>query len=213
MKTVVYLIRHSEKYKRFINIDNNDSFQLCNEKIILSNEGEEKAKKLSEIEELSNIDIVIASNYVRSIETAKYIADRNNKDIFIMDGFGERKIGTNSIEEYPKDFELKQYFDDSYKLPRGESKTEVTDRMYKSILSVINLYKGKRVAIVSHGTAISFLLSKWCKVTPVNIDGNKFDIDIKYKDKKVFNGKIGAPEVFKLTFNDSELIDIENVRY
>ena len=148
MKTVVYLIRHSEKYKRFINIDNNDSFQLCNEKIILSNEGEEKAKKLSEIEELSNIDIVIASNYVRSIETAKYIADRNNKDIFIMDGCGERKIGTNSIEEYPKDFELKQYFDDSYKLPRGESKTEVTDRMYNSIISIINLYKGKRVAIV-----------------------------------------------------------------
>ena len=129
-----------------------------------------------------------------------------------MDGFGERKIGTNSIDEYPKDFELKQYFDNSYKLPKGESKTEVTDRMYKNILSVINLYKGKRVAIVSHGTAISFLLSKWCDVNPVNIDGNKFDIDIKYKDKEIFTGKIGAPEVFRLTFNDEELVDIENIR-
>ena len=52
MKTVVYLIRHSEKYKRFINLDNNDSFQLCNEKIVLSSEGERKAKILSEIDEL-----------------------------------------------------------------------------------------------------------------------------------------------------------------
>ena len=211
MKTVVYLIRHSEKYKRFINIDNNDSFQLCNEKIVLSSEGERKAKILSEIDELSNVDVVISSKYVRSISTAKYIADRNNKYILIMEGFGERKIGTNSIEEYPKDFELKQYFDDNYKLPNGESRREVTDRMYKSLLSIINLYRGKRIAIVSHGTAISFLLSKWCMVTPFNIDGNKFDIDIKYKNKEVFNGKIKSPDMFKLIFDDSELIDIEKI--
>ena len=34
--TEVYLIRHSEKYRNFNNIINDDSFQLFNEKIILS---------------------------------------------------------------------------------------------------------------------------------------------------------------------------------
>ena len=38
--TEVYLIRHSEKYRNFNNIINDDSFQLFNEKIILSINGE-----------------------------------------------------------------------------------------------------------------------------------------------------------------------------
>ena len=74
----VYLIRHSEKLRNVVNIDNDDSFQICNEKIVLSSIGEEKAKKLSELDELKNIDKVFASTYVRSISTAKYIADVNN---------------------------------------------------------------------------------------------------------------------------------------
>ena len=57
-KTIVYLIRHSEQLKinGIKNIVEDD--QISNEKIILSVEGEEKAKKLSEREELNNIDVI-----------------------------------------------------------------------------------------------------------------------------------------------------------
>lgn len=63
-----------------------------------------RANILSEIDELSNIDKVISSNYVRAISTAKYIANKNNKDIDIIDDFGERKFGVDSCDELSSNF-------------------------------------------------------------------------------------------------------------
>ena len=92
-KTIVYLIRHSEQLKvdGIKNIDENS--QISNEKIILSVEGEDKARELSKREELNNIDVIWSSNYVRAISTAKYIAYNNNLEINIDSNFNERKLG------------------------------------------------------------------------------------------------------------------------
>lgn len=45
--TTVYLIRHSIKDKNYGEFDSNDSFQIRNEKLILSTEGEKKAYDLA----------------------------------------------------------------------------------------------------------------------------------------------------------------------
>ena len=88
----IFLIRHSEQLKlKGIKKINEDS-QIDNEKIILSVEGENKAKKLSKLEELNNIDILWSSNYVRAIATSKYIAKNNNIDINIDERLNERKL-------------------------------------------------------------------------------------------------------------------------
>ena len=77
MKTTIYISRHSQPMK--LNFDkSSDCLQLQNEKQILSIEGERRAKILSELDELKNVDVVISSNYVRAIETAKYISEKNN---------------------------------------------------------------------------------------------------------------------------------------
>lgn len=110
MKTTVYISRHSEPMKIEDNLSN-DSMQLKNEKQILSCEGERRAKILSNIDELQNINIVISSNYVRAMSTAKYIADKNNKDLIIMDDFAERKFGIDSWDELPNNFGEKQLED------------------------------------------------------------------------------------------------------
>lgn len=90
--TTVYLIRHSEQLKLTGTNFSNDSDQLKNEKIILSITGEEKAKKLSELPELQNIDLLFSSNYARAIATAKYIAKQNKLEINIDARLGERKL-------------------------------------------------------------------------------------------------------------------------
>lgn len=90
--TKIYLIRHSEQLKiNGKNIKSEDS-QISNEKIILSIDGERKAKEISELEELNNIDVLWSSNYVRAISTAKYIALKNNIEINIDENFNERKL-------------------------------------------------------------------------------------------------------------------------
>lgn len=209
--TEVYLIRHSEKYRNFNNIINDDSFQLFNEKIILSINGEMLANKLANMEEMSNIDVVFASNYVRSIGTAKYIAYRNKIDVNIDKNFGERIYGINSVDEIMDDFNVKQWNDIDYKFPNGESRRDVTNRMYNALIRVINDYKNKRIAIVSHGTAISFLLDRWCDVFVNYNNDNKMNTKIVFKNKIIFDNNISAPCVFKIVFDDNNIISIENI--
>ncbi|MFV0275162.1 MAG: histidine phosphatase family protein [Bacilli bacterium] len=79
--------------------------------------GEERAKILSELQEFNNIDCVISSNYVRTISTAKYIANKNDLDILIDEDFGERSHGVNSYDELPRDFKNKTIFENPFNAP------------------------------------------------------------------------------------------------
>lgn len=143
------------------------------------------------------------------MSTAKYIADKNNKDLIIMDNFGERKFGINSWDELPVNFELKQLEDENYKMPNGELRKEVTRRMLKALDNILERYNGKKIIIVSHGTAMMFLFMNWCSVKPRE---GKWERVMSFNNKVFFDGKYSAPELFKLEFNDNQLINIENIR-
>ena len=168
MKTI-YVMRHSEPLKP-ISINNKDYLQIQNEKWGLTINGEKLAEKKSQLNEFANFDMVISSNYVRAISTAKYFT----KDkLFIDDNFGERKFGINNWDELPKDFGKKQFDDFNYKLPNGESINEVIEREYNSLINILNNYYDKKILIVGHATALASLLSKWCEIDYT--DGYKFD--------------------------------------
>ncbi len=198
--TTIYLIRHSKTLKPNYLISS-DNLQIQNEKQILSIDGERIAEQKFENDEFSNIDILFCSNYVRTIATAKYLADKNNIDINTIDDFGERKFGISSWDELPSDFEEHQFDDENYKIGNGESQKEVRDRMYNALMQVLKNYNGKRIALVSHSTALAFLLSKWCKVNYAD--------NYKFKGNVFFNGKWEYCQTFKLIFEDQELTDIK----
>ena len=70
MKTI-YLVRHSAP---FVEIDNYEDFKSVswneyNRNMILSSEGEEKAKKLCDIEEFKDIDAIYSADSFRAIGT------------------------------------------------------------------------------------------------------------------------------------------------
>lgn len=90
--TYIYLIRHSEQLRLENKNEDYETSQIANEKIILSVQGEQKAKELSELEQLKNIDALYSSNYARAIATAKYIANENNIPINIDINLNERKL-------------------------------------------------------------------------------------------------------------------------
>ena len=205
--TIVYLIRHSKTLK--VNNDlNKDELQIQNEKNCLSVEGEKIASEKLDRIEFADIDVLFSSNYVRAIQTARYLALKNNIEINVVSDFGERKFGISSWDELPNDFERKQFLDDNYKVGNGESQKEVIDRMYNAIMDVVTNNKNKKIAIVSHATAISFLLKKWCDV-------NFVDDRLRYS----FNGKILLDgffdycETFKLELDDdNNIVDIQNIK-
>ena len=96
--------------------------------------------------------------------------------------------------------------DPDFKVGNGENQIEVANRMYNALLEVLKNNQNKRIAIISHATAIAFLLIKLGKFTEDGIYVNEkiiIDKDFKWN----------APEVFRLDFEEDKLINIENKKY
>ncbi len=204
----VYLIRHSKPLK-VNNEFNNDNLQIQNEKSSLSIEGENIAKEKLNNKEFDNIDILFSSNYVRAIQTAKYLSAKNNIEINIISDLGERKFGINSWNELPENFERKQFLDENYKIGNGESQKEVRDRMYSTIIKILEENINKRIAIVSHATAISYLLKKWCDIQVVD-DKLRYS----FNNNIILDGYFNYCETFKLEFDDkNKIISIKNIKF
>ena len=176
--TTIYLIRHSKPLK-VNNEYTKDDLQTQNEKKILSFDGEKIAQARFESCIFDDVDCVYSSNYIRAISTAKYVAEKNNLEINIVDELGERKFGISSWSELPENFERKQFLDENYKIGNGENQKQVSERMYSAITKILDANKNKKVVIISHATAISYLLKKWCNIEIV-------DNKLRY----LFNGKI-----------------------
>ena len=203
--TIVYLIRHSEGFGKLQGIMNtSDSVQIINEKNPLSVNGEHLAEQVSSKEEFNNLDIVWSSNYVRALSTAKYFAVKNNLLVNIDERLRERIQGIKSWDELPKDFEQRQFEDETYTIGFGENQIEVRKRMEEVFFEILNANIGKRVAIVSHATALAFLLKKWCTV--------EYGKPYVFNNKEFFDGNWHFCETFKLTFDDNNnIIDIEGI--
>ena len=213
METVVYLIRHSVRFNNKEMIESyktNQSDLMKYEKIILSVVGEKRAEILSKEQELQNIDIVYTSNCVRTLQTAKYLLDRQNLKVNIDERFDERRPGKPN-EKDVLNWYTKQYEEENYKAEDGESRKEVTKRMTEAFEEVINKNKGKRIAIFSHGYAITFLLLKWRKLE--SVQENRV-LKYSFKGNVIFNKRLNSPDVFKLTINDkNEVVNVENIEF
>lgn len=210
MKTVVYVSRHSESFRDLLGLYNaNEKEQFRNEKNPLSVRGEEKAYIMSELDELRDVEILISSHYVRAMSTAKYIATKNNIKLNVDSRFGERKFGVDSIKDLKEDFTFNQFKDFNYKLNNGECLNEVYNRMIDGLYELLDRANGKPSMIVSHGTALTCMLSKWCNL---KINEETKLVEIYFNNELVFDGNWGCPELFRLVFEDKELIEIKNVR-
>ena len=205
--TTIYLIRHSKPLK-VNNEYTKDDLQTQNEKKILSFEGEKIAQARFESCIFDDVDCVYSSNYIRAISTAKYVAEKNNLEINIVDELGERKFGISSWSELPENFERKQFLDENYKIGNGENQKQVRERMYSAITKILEEKKKKKVVIISHATAISYLLKKWCNIEIVD---NK--LRYLFNGKILLDGYFNYCETFKLVFDDNNnLINIDNIK-
>ena len=206
METIIYLIRHADTIDENGIRNTKETIQEINEKEILSINGEEQSKKLSENNELQNLDTIWCSNYTRAKQTAKYIAGANKIQYNIDERLGERKLG--NIEDLANFMNDKETRDPSreqlafpdFKTRDGESANETNKRMTNFIDFILKEYEGKEIAIVSHGGAIKFYLLSYCKV-------NK-NLNLEYNGNEL---KITSPCLLKLTFNGKQLENLEQI--
>lgn len=206
MNTIIYLIRHAETVDEKGIRNTNETSQIINEKEILSIKGEEDSKRLSKNKELRNIDIIWCSSYTRAKQTAKYIASENNLQINLDYRLSERKLGNlDEISVFMSDKKTRdpsqeQLVHTKFKTSDGESAEDTNKRMTEFLNEILEKHKGKRVALVSHGGSIKFLLLNWCKVNA--------NTKLKYKDKEL---DVVSPSLIKLTFSDKNLVDLQQI--
>ena len=193
--TTIFLIRHSEPLK---------STDIINEEIPLSSNGELKAKKLADLEELRDIDLIYSSEYKRAISTARYIALKNDLLLNISSKLNERRLG--DVNSVPKSFWLTQLYEENSKAVGGESRKEVCERMLELINYILDNYKDKRIVLVSHGATITFLLMNWCRLESASLETKSRHLIFNNKD--IINGVMNCPHVFKLEFDGNDLVNI-----
>ena len=207
--TTIYLIRHSVRMPlKNLNYKTNQKKLIIDEKIILNTEGEERAKLLSEKEELQNIDAIYTSNCVRTLQTAKYMMESQNLTATVDDRLDERRTGKPNDDIYP-DWFIRQYKYEDFKTEGGESQKDVRKRVGEVIDEILEQHKDKRIAVFAHGYAITFFLLKYCKL--IDVEDRK--LTFEFKNKIVLNKRINAPEVFKLTYEDKNLLNIELIQF
>jgi broad specificity phosphatase PhoE len=80
--------------------------------------------------------------------------------------------------------------------------------MNEVIDEILTNNKDKRIAIFSHGYAICFYLLQFAKLEHIDLEKN---ITIKYKNNILLDGRINAPEIFKVEYDNKELISINNI--
>lgn len=205
--TIIYLIRHAETIDENGIRNTDETIQEINEKEILSLNGEEASKKLSENSELQNIDIIWCSNYTRAKATAKYISNKNNIPYNLDKRLSERKLGNiEDLAEFMKDKETRdpsreQLAFPDFKTRDGESANDTNKRMNEFFKELLEEYKGKKIAVTSHGGAIKFYLLSYCSV-------NK-NLNLEYKGKEL---NITSPCLLKLTFRNNTLINLEQIK-
>ena len=155
-ETIIYLIRHAETIDENGIRNTNENSQMINEKEILSVQGEEQAKRLSENIELNNIDVIWSSSYTRAKATAKYVANINNLPINLDNNLSERKLGNlKELGEFMKDKNTRdpsqeQLLDRKFKTSDGESAEDTRKRMTGFFDRILKEYEGKKIAVVSH---------------------------------------------------------------
>ena len=106
------------------------------------------------------------------------------------------------------------------KVKKEDKKVEYINHTYQNLLDDVNSFgtslyklglKGKRIAIFTHGNAMTFLMMKWCKVE--NVTPNKA-ITLSYNGKIIFNKRLNSPEVFKLTLDENNNVkNVENIEF
>ena len=73
--------------------------------------------------------------------------------------------------------------------------------------NILMFESGNRVAVISHATAITTLLTAWCE-TGYNVDDN---IILSFEDETIVDGRYTAPMMFKVTFDGMNVKDIKNI--
>ena len=87
-----------------------------------------------------------------------------------------------------------------FKTGDGESGNDRNKSMNEFMCQILEKYKGKRIAVISHGGSIKFYLLSYCKVNE--------RLNLEYKEKELY---ITSPCLLKMVFRNNKLVNLKQI--
>ena len=186
LSTFIYMVRHGDSPK-----EGNERTRRLTEKGLMD------ARQLTTILKDEEIDVVTSSPYTRSILTVEKLAQQIGKEVLIFEGLKERVFSPE--DKRISDQELlplleKSFSDPNYTLEGGESNADCQKRAVKVLKELLTIYKEKKVVIGSHGAVMTLMMAFY---------NNKYDLNFLHSTSK--------PDIYKMEFNDQELLKVQRL--
>lgn len=203
--TTIYLVSNNcfmndlLVYKDYLDLDEKRKIRP------LTVNGEKVALTIAKKKILQNADVIYSSSFFSSINTAKYLAEKNNIDIIIDSRIDDRKIGL--LEDKNLNLRNIQEHDFNYKLENGESLNEVKNRVRDLVKELIKNYENGKVIMFTHNSCILTLLSIWAT------KGFNYEerLILDYNEKVLIDGLRTDYNIIEINFDDEKVENIKRI--
>ncbi|MBC5637282.1 histidine phosphatase family protein [Ornithinibacillus sp. BX22] len=156
----------------------------------LSERGETDTKRVTQILKEEHIDYVYSSPYKRAIQTVQGVADFLRVNVLIEDRFKERRLAKKPVADFTHAI-TKVWENDSFFFKGGESNKMAQQRGIQGLMKVIEDHPGKNIVIGTHGNIMVLMM-------------NYFNEAYGFQ----FWQELDMPDIYKLTFTNSRLIEV-----
>lgn len=155
----IYLVRHGETEL------NQKKCYYGHMDVGLSEKGVKQAKAIGAFFRNHSFDVVVSSPLIRAVKTAEYILGGREQKIVVDERLSEQNFGIfegftyeQLLERYPDEFQSWNQDFSGYRIPGGESFSDVRDRIDNYLKELIGR-DGTMLLVAHKGTLGHFLAS------------------------------------------------------
>lgn len=159
----------------------------------LSSTGEEAALHVADLLKDEQITMIISSPYKRAIQTVEPLAARNGLTIHIEEGFRERLLSDEHLEDFNQAI-TKVWEEESFSWPGGESNLTAQQRGVEALEKILQEHQGRKIAIGTHGNIMVLMM---------NALNSQYGFE--------FWKQLNMPDIYKLSFKGFTLHHVERI--
>ena len=193
--TRLFLTRHGQT------VTNTEGRFCGHSETDLTAKGEDQARALGKRLAKVKFEAIYTSDFSRAIKTAAFIA--GNRELTpraepalreLHYGEWELEKGGDVARKWRTQYRLMRHEAPAWRPPGGETVAEVRARTRQAFDHIVEAHTGKRVLVVSHGTALNCLISTLLEMPETHV----FRIDIANCGLTEVEVREGRPYVVRL---------------
>jgi 2,3-bisphosphoglycerate-dependent phosphoglycerate mutase len=186
LNTHIYMIRHGDSLK-----EGPERTRGLTEKGIAD------AQKVTELLQKEDMDVVVSSPYLRSVQTIEGISRHIEQSVIVEEDLKERIFSTNNnrISDQELGPLLEASFrDPDFALEGAESNTDCQSRAIAVLNTLLHTHEGKKIAVGTHGAIMTLLMGHF---------DSRFDLKFLHSTSK--------PDIYRMEFTGLELIGVQRL--